>query len=203
VNFGPATFFHLLNLFGDLSGNVLADNSLIPLFGPEVRQEFRRKYRANKPPRPPREGGRLRIAMHVRRPSAGDAGYFPNVTDVGRMVRTFGLVERVLEAEGIPWEMRLHALGPAEPFAAFARPGVTFFLDDDPGETLADLIDGDIVILSRGSFSYVAGVLSDGIVIADARYPGQDGWIVCDEPGDFDAAALARQLGGRRSISAS
>ena len=57
----------------------------------------------------------------------------------------------------------------------------------DPRAT-DDLIDADIAILSRGSFSYAAGVLSEGIVIADPYYPPQDGWLVCDEAGDFDAA---------------
>ena len=102
--------------------------------------------------------------------------------------------EAVLRMAGRAWEVRLHSQGAPEEFSAFARPGVTLFLDTDPMKSLADLIDADIAILSRGSFSYAAGVLTEGIVIADPYYPPQDGWLVCDESGAFDAAALLDRL---------
>lgn len=193
VNFGPATSFHLLNLFVDLRSKILPDNSLIPLLNPAVRQELRRKYRANKPGVPARDAGRLVVAVHVRRHVEGDADH-PYAMDMVRMARTLEAVEAVLKAAGRAWSVRLHSQGTAEEFSAFARAGVTLFLDTDPMKSLADLIDADIAILSRGSFSYAAGVLTEGIVIADPYYPPQDGWLVCDESGDFDAAALANRL---------
>jgi hypothetical protein len=193
VNFGPATSFHLLNLFVDLRSKILPDNSIIPHFDAAVRREFRRKYRANKPPPPARDAGRLVVAVHVRRHVEGDADH-PYAMDMIRMVRTLEAVETVLRAAGRAWEVRLHSQGAPEEFTAFARPGVTLFLDTDPMKSLADLIDADVAILSRGSFSYAAGVLSEGIVIADPYYPPQDGWLVYDQSGDFDAAALAERL---------
>ena len=193
VNFGPATAFHLLNLFVDLRGKVLPDNSLIPLLDPSVRQEFRRKYRANKPPPSPRGTGRLVVAVHVRRHIEGDADH-PYAMDMVRMARTLEAVEAVLRMAGRAWEVRLHSQGAPEEFSAFARPGVTLFLDTDPMKSLADLIDADVAILSRGSFSYAAGILTEGIVIADPYYPPQDGWLLCDESGAFDAAALLDRL---------
>jgi hypothetical protein len=193
VNFGPATAFHLLNLFVDLRGKVLPDNSLIPLLDPSARREFRRKYRANKPPRSPRGTGRLVVAVHVRRHIEGDADH-PYAMDMVRMARTLEAVEAVLRMAGRAWEVRLHSQGAPEDFSAFVRPGVTLFLDADPMKSLADLIDADVAILSRGSFSYAAGVLTEGIVIADPYYPPQDGWLVCDESGAFDAEALLDRL---------
>ncbi len=193
LNFGPATSFHLLSLFVGLRGKILPDNSLIPLFDPAVRNEFRRKYRANKPPLPARDTARLVVGVHVRRHIEGDADH-PYAMDAVRMARTLEAVEGVLKSAGRACEVRLHSQGAAEEFSAFARPGVTLFLDIDPMKSLADLIDADIAILSRGSFSYAAGVLSEGIVIADPYYPPQDGWLVCDDSGDFDVAALADRL---------
>lgn len=193
VNFGPATSFHLLNLFVDLRGKILPDNSLIPLLDQAVRQEFRRKYRANKPPTPARDAGRLVVGIHVRRHIEGDADH-PYAMDTARMARTLEAVETVLRTAGRTWEVRLHSQGTPANFSAFARPGVTMFLDIDPMKSLADLIGADIVILSRGSFSYAAGILSEGIVIADPYYPPQDSWLVCDDAGGFDAAALAGRL---------
>lgn len=194
LNFGPATFFRILELFVDPRGKILPDHSIIPLFDAAVRQEFRRKYRANKPPAPARDAGRLVVAIHVRRHIEGDADH-PYAMDTVRMARTLEAVETVLRAAGRAWEVRLHSQGTPEDFSAFARPGVTLFLDTDPMKSLADLIDAEITILSRGSFSYAAGVLSEGIVIADSYYPPQEGWLVCDESGDFDVAALAERLG--------
>lgn len=192
LNFGPATFFRTLELFVDPNGKILPDHSIIPLFDAAVRQEFRRKYRANKPP-PARDARRLVVAVHVRRHIEGDADH-PYAMDMVRMARTLEAVEAVLRAAGRAWEVRLHSQGAPEEFTAFARPGVTLFLDTDPMKSLADLIDADVAILSRGSFSYAAGVLSEGIVIADPYYPPQDSWLVCDQSGDFDAAALAERL---------
>lgn len=193
VNFGPATFFRILELFVDPRAKILPDHSIIPLFDAAVRHEFRRKYRANKPPPPARDAGRLVVAVHVRRHIEGDADH-PYAMDTGRMARTLEAVETVLRTAGRTWEVRLHSQGAPEHFSAFARPGVTLFLDTDPMKSLADLIDADIAILSRGSFSYAAGVLSKGIVIADPYYPPQEGWLVCDESGDVDAAVLVERL---------
>jgi hypothetical protein len=197
VDFGPASFFHLLKLFVAMPPQNAPDGALIPHFGPTVLAEFRHKYRANKPQRLPRSG-RLIVALHVRRHVAHDADH-PYAMSLPRMAQLLTTVERVVATTGSTCEVRVYSQGKVEEFSDFVRPGVTLHLDTDPLDSLAGLIDADLVILSRGSFSYVAGLLSEGIVIADPYYPPQDDWLVCDEAGSFDEAALAARLAKARA----
>ena len=48
-------------------------------------------------------------------------------------------------------------------------------------------------ISSRGSFSYVVGLLSDGIVICEPFYPPQRNQLICDDDGGIDADVFTRR----------
>ena len=60
---------------------------------------------------------------------------------------------------------------------------------------MQELVEADILIMANSSFSYVAGLLSDGIKICEPdSYPPLEPWLVRRPNGDFDEQSFERQL---------
>lgn len=178
------------SFFGELHPRNEHDTHVMPQFSPAVVEEFRRKYHSNKSPR---RNAKLIVGVHVRRFNAFDnnADY---VASFPRMVRTLARVRSVLEGKGIDYAVRIFSQGAAAEFPDALRSGAELLLDADPIRTLEELVEADVLISSRGSFSYVAGLLCDGIVICEPFFPPQRDWLVCDDDGEIDTDALTERL---------
>jgi hypothetical protein len=190
VNFGPSHFFALLKLFLTPGPSNDPENVPVPIFGAAVLQELRRKYRANKPPRRDRK---FAVCLHIRRFNRHDShnDYF---MPGERMARTLRRVEALLDAHRIERTIRIFSQGDISEFPEFVRPGVELVLDADPVRSMQEMIAADLLVTSKGSFSYVAAVLCDGIVLCEPSLSPQDGWIACTDDGAFDSAALGKRL---------
>jgi hypothetical protein len=166
------------------------DTHVMPQFSAAIVAEFRRKYYSNKSPR---RNAKLTVCVHIRRFNAFDNN-IDYVASLPRVGRTLARVRSILEENGIEHAVRIFSQGPAAEFPDALRRGAELHLDADPIRTLEELVEADVLITSRGSFSYVAGLLCDGIVIGEPFYPPQYGWLVCDGEGEIDIDAFARRL---------
>ena len=177
-------------LFGPLRPRTAHDTHVIPAFPPARITEFRRKYYVNKAPR---RNARVTVGVHLRRFNAFDDN--PDyIASLDRIDRTLADVRAVLERLGIEPVVRLFSQGSADDLPDALRRGAELHLDADPVWSLQELVEADILVSSRGSFSYVAGLLCDGIVICEAFYPPQGGWLVCADDGAIDTEAFAARL---------
>ena len=190
VNFGPSSFISLLEPF--LTPSAANDPKVdpVPILDATVRQELQRKYRSNKPPRGDRK---FAVCVHIRRFNRHDNhnDYF---MPGARMARTLDAIEALLEAHRLEYTVRVFSQGDVSEFPEFVRPGVELVLDADPVRSMQEMIGADILVTSKGTFSYVAAVLCDGVVVCEPSMPPQDGWIPCADDGAFDTAALSRRL---------
>ncbi len=177
-------------LLGDLGPRDGNDTHVMPQFSPAILGEFRRKYYSNKSPR---RNARLTICVHIRRLNAFDNNV-DYVASLPRVDRTVARVRSILEENGIDHVVRIFSQGPAAELSEALRSGAELHLDADPIWTLQELVEADVLISSRGSFSYVAGLLGDGIVICEPFYPPQHDWLVCDGEGEIDADVFVRRL---------
>ena len=186
----PINFDPIRSLFGDLRPYNEHDTHVVPQFSVEVVGEFRRKYYSNKAPH---RNAKLTVGVHIRRFNAGDDN-LSYVASFSRMGRTLAGVRAVLAEQRIDYVVRIFSQGHVSEFPETFLAGSELLLDADPIRSLEELIEADVLLSSRGSFSYVAGVLCDGIVICEPFYPPQRDWLVCDPDGAFDADAFARRL---------
>jgi hypothetical protein len=169
--------------------------------------EFRSKYYRNKSPRRTAE---VTAAVHVRRGDvpALNEDLFTSTESVARTVRG---VKAALDRRGVRYSIRVYSQGQVADFAELTALGADLFLDADAIWTMEELIEADILVMAKSSFSYCAGLLSDGIklfeprAIADSQtgYMASWGWTVLFPPDDwiprradgwFDDAAFERQL---------
>jgi hypothetical protein len=165
--------------------------------------EFRRRYYLNKSPC---TAGKVTVAVHIRRGDAleSDPDYFIR-TEV--ILRTIEDVKSILDAHAIGHGIRIYSQGKIADFAELSSLRAEWFLDADAIWTMQELIEADILILSKGCFSYYAGLISDGIKIFAPVAPSgdlfpvwpfhlipTDDWLPCLADGSFDREAFERRL---------
>ncbi len=180
VNFA-ANFDTLTRCFG-VEGQENLPAGIIP--------KFRQKYYSNKTPR---SDAVLTVGVHVRQ---GDVllknpQMWTRMSDVAT---TIADVKSAVESAAVDYVIRIFSDGKPEDFAELERAGAELFLNADPIWTMSELIEADILVMAKSAFSYVAGLISDGIKLYEPFYQGFDDWIVCDAKGHFDRPALERRL---------
>jgi hypothetical protein len=80
-------------------------------------------------------------------------------------------------------------------FADLAGLGAHLRLDEPALDTHRALVEADILVMSKGAFSYTAGVLNEGITLYDPqKYRPLQGWIKRKPDGTFDEALVAQRL---------
>lgn len=169
-----------------------------PPFDEALLQDFRRKYRLD---RPRRTNAPLSVCVHVRRRNRHDF-HSEDATDMECLARVVTQVRAMLRELQTPHTLRVFSQGDLADFRALDLPESDLFLDADPVWSMREMIDADLLVTTRGSFSYVTGLLCDGIVLADGSFPPLRGWLTYDAGGAFDTAALASEVSAKmRSAS--
>lgn len=176
------TFTELHALFGAQGAHEGFDDAVL--------QELRRKYRSNKQPR---KNTRFTVCVHARRRNAGDF-HDGDSTDMEQLATALRQVRSVLDGRGMSYVLHVFSQGAPEDFNGLDVPRECLFLDIDPIATMAELIEADLLVLTKGTFSRVSGLLCDGIVVADAQALPLAHWETYDAAGEIDAAALGRRL---------
>ena len=160
-----------------------------------VLPELRNKFWANKEQR--RRGGEIRLAVHMRRGdvSAEDKKVVRNFTPNAIFVNTLTRLKALLASTGRTLYIEVFSQGDPSMFANLAALGAELKLDAPALDTHRALVESDILVMSKGAFSYTAGVLHDGITLYDPqKYRPLKGWIARAPDGTFDEALVARRL---------
>jgi hypothetical protein len=181
--------------------------------------EFRSKYYLGKSSRMARE---VTIAVHIRRgwDVSPTIDPFVRTESILRIVST---AKAVLDAQNIQHRISVYSEGSRADFEEFFIPGVNLskfrvghyskgkgveieegshftdnpFHDLDAISAMKELIEADILIMSKSSFCYYAALISDGIkFFANDRKDGPpiEGWILFARDGSFDRGVFDRQL---------
>jgi hypothetical protein len=153
-----------------------------------VIQQLRTKYRRGSPARPP--SSIVEVCVHLRRGdvSADDPGTTRRFTIDLAVLNSIAQVRALLEELGMSGRIRLFSQGSDKDFANFRDAGCELCLNMPATETLRELVEADILVMSKSSFSYVAAILNDGVKLYDdgyARSPMAE-WLKRDRNGLAD-----------------
>jgi hypothetical protein len=114
---------------------------------------------------------------------------------LGVIGQTLKLVKQIIETHGMRYEMRIFSQGDSRDFMDLEALGAHLVIDSDPIYTMHELVGADVLIMAKSTFSYVAGLLSDGISIYEpCAYPPMASWLVRGNDGTFNVDDFARQL---------
>jgi hypothetical protein len=111
------------------------------------------------------------------------------------VLETTKRVSALLDQHGQEHSVSLYSQGEPGEFAEFQESGLQLFLNSDAIWTMRQLIEADILIMSRSSFSYAAALISDGLKLYEPFWhsPLPD-WISCNGQGRFDERVFRTQL---------
>jgi hypothetical protein len=156
-----------------------------------VIPEFRRKYyRGSAPTRNPK----ITVGVHLRRGDVGPA-HQRRFTSLDTVCETLRQAKSILDALGEDHTIALFSEGEAADFREMQAMGAKLFLNADALWTMRHLIEADILIMSKSSFSYVAALISDGIKLYEPFWHSPlSGWIRREPGGEFDPNLFGRQL---------
>lgn len=192
----PVYYFNLPNV-EDPVQRALHERQFVDLIMPVV-PDLRDRYRVGKTPMPPQRLPQpLTVAVHIRR---GDV--LPDRQDMWTALESFAAcldtVSACLRSQGREFRLQIFSEGQVADFALLERFAPHWHLDSDPLHTLGQMIEADILVMSKSSFSYVAALLSEGIKIFEpCPVPPLDGWIMRSADGRFDPAELSGRLASR------
>jgi len=158
---------------------------------PQLRAKFWEGKQRHK------QAGEIRLAIHMRRGDVSAANkkvaknFTPNATFVNTLQRLKALVGT--KAPGL--RIEILSQGEASMFADLAELGAHLRLDEPALDTHRALVEADILVMSKGAFSYTAGVLNEGVTLYDPqKYRPLQSWVARAPDGSFDEAELARRL---------
>jgi len=153
--------------------------------------DFRRKYYQDQHPR---ETGDVTVAVNIRRGEVSAVQNNHMFTGNETILRTVRTVKSILDARGIKYRIDVYSNGDSGEFGEFILLGAGLSCQDDPIWQIRELIEADILILAKSSFSYYAALMSDGIKIFEPYLDPLDNWIPRDFDGSFDCNAFESQL---------
>lgn len=156
---------------------------------------LRKKYSRNKGRKSRAE---LHIAVHMRRGDISGENwkvarnFTPNASFLAALKRILAIVS----AKVPDVRVSVFSQGHPEIFADFSRLGCELRLDEPALATHAELVDADVLVMSKSSFSYTAALLGEGIAVYDPhKYRPLSDWIARTPDGDFDERAFRDRLG--------
>jgi hypothetical protein len=123
--------------------------------------------------------GKKSIAVHIRRGDVSNSENAKRFTDNSEVLKR---LERIISEMDEPRErldIRVYSQGDESDFREFARMGASLHINEDVFSTLHALVCADVLVMSKSSMSYVAGVLSEGVVVYEPFWHAPlPGWIV-------------------------
>ncbi len=120
----------------------------------------------------------LRIAIHLRRGDVSPTQHADRYTPDDKILEFIDWLQNSLQYISPRPEFHIYSQGSAKAFEAYAQRGCYMHLDDDALNDLLAMSQADILVIAKSSFSYVAGLLNQGLVIYEPFwYRPQTAWI--------------------------
>ena len=141
--------------------------------------------------------GEISLAIHMRRGdvSAGDRKVAKNFTPNATFVTTLTRLKALVGSKAPALRIEIFSQGDPVMFADLAALGAHLRLDEPALDTHRALVEADILVMSKGAYSYTAAVLHDGLTLYDPqKYRPLQGWVARAPDGTFDEALVARRL---------
>jgi hypothetical protein len=137
----------------------------------------------------------LTAAVHLRR---GDVSLTRNANRYAPDEVVLRQIARLREAVapfGRTLTVNLYSEGTVEDFRAFADAGCILHVSEDTFESFHNMVTADILVNATSTFSYVAGLLSRGIVLDHRRgTPGFSDWVNRRGNGDISIKRVRQAL---------
>ncbi len=157
-----------------------------------ISDELRTKYRRTRPERLAHR--EIVVCAHLRRGdvSATDPDTANRAPDYVSFLNCLRQVQGALAGTDLAVRAKIFSQGDARGLEMLQAMGCELNLNTPAIETFHQMVDADVLVMGRSSFSFAAALLGEGLRIYDpcARAP-VPGWLVRSSEGFVDGSALA------------
>ena len=138
--------------------------------------------------------GMLTAAVHVRRGDVTPDHPWRYVSD-NNILRAIGRLQAAVTGIGGALHVNVYSDGDPADFRAYAERGCQLHIGTDTYEAFHNMVAADILLRAPGNFSELAGLLSEGIVIAPSIHAAPlTHHLLRRANGDFSLKKLQRML---------
>lgn len=143
----------------------------------ESLKKIKRIFRENKDKADYFDSRRFNIAIHIRRPNPHDSRIDGTDIPDSFYLRCINILREAYSSK-CPL-FHIYSQGNIEDFKnIYNSPDVIFHINDEIEYTFTSLVMADVLLISRSSFSYTAGILSEGTVYyIPFWHPALPNWI--------------------------
>jgi hypothetical protein len=135
-----------------------------PLILNEIRTNFRRSHFVNVN----KIKQVKKISIHLRRGDVSNYGVNANrCTDFSVIIKLLNIISDFLIENNIQYEVDIYSQGKENDFVDFRNSQTNLKINHDEFETFKGLMNSDILIMAKSSFSYTAALLSEGLIFYD------------------------------------
>ena len=107
----------------------------------------------------------IHVAVHVRRPMKFDSRQGGADTPLTYYLYVMSAVQEMYKSSEKPLLFHLYSQGAVDDFQLLHSFPLQYHLDDSTFETFNGMVFADVLITSASSFSYLAGLLSNGRIV--------------------------------------
>jgi hypothetical protein len=137
----------------------------------------------------------LAVAVHVRRGDVGAGKNSLRFTSNDYVLNSIICLKQLLQEMDLKFTIDLFSQGRPAEFAAFAEAGCRLNLDSDAVWTMRRLVEADVLVMAKSSFSYVAALINRGVKIYEPTFnPPLSDWVVKRRDGSFDRSLIRHNL---------
>lgn len=145
------------------------------LFSSESFKKLKDIFYMNK--QSPFDDNYIHISVHIRRPNSRDVRVDGSDTPDSYYIDKINLIKNSFSDK--PLKFHIYSQGDEANFKSFISDNTIFHLNESVESTFLGLVYANILITSRSSFSYTAGLLSNGTIIYQKFWhPPLNSWII-------------------------
>jgi hypothetical protein len=134
------------------------------------------------------------VGVHIRCGDVNFDDYPTRFRDIGAVSDIISKIREVLNNAKLSYRVHVFSEGATEDFATLSKDDTTLFLNRDAVWTLTELINSDVLVLANSRFSYIAGILSNGIILSENWPRALEGWILLRKSCKFNIKEFEDKL---------
>lgn len=121
---------------------------------------------------------RPQVAVHIRRGNVSATQNAERFTKTEKLVAVTRQVKSAIQVRGLEPQITIYSEGTSEDFIEFAGMACILKLNGDPLDAVRAMASADVLVVAKSSFSYVAALLSSGLVIYEPFWHApREGWV--------------------------
>lgn len=107
---------------------------------------------------------KITIGLHIRRGDVNSMNHPDRYTTDEFLIKKLSVIVSVLKKNNIDFQISIFSEGKRNDFGVFNKFNPVLCINEDALDTMHLMINQDILIMAKSSFSYIAAIISEGII---------------------------------------